>query len=298
MALVQGHRNYGVSAFLVPPPNLGYLRCPCRCGTSAAIIPLVPGSYALRTGDDAVVRLQLLSEAKNPSTFELFQRIGGWNGLAVLDLGCGIGSVTRELARLSGTGRVLGLDPDERVIAEARKTGLEFQVGTLADLPEWWRFDRIFARYVLSHQLAPLPFLIMAREKLKPGGMLIVEDIDFDGHVCWPPSPAFDRYVALFKEVVAKRGGDACLGPKLPSLFEAAGLCNVKVSETTPLFRSGPAKEIAPITLRHVSRPLLYAGLVESEELEELVGELEVHCRRPDVLVSLARTFQVSGETA
>jgi SAM-dependent methyltransferase len=255
-------------------------------------------AYALKMGSDAIDRLRLLAAGKDPSTIDLLQRIGGWEGRAVLDMGCGIGTIAAELSKLVGPeGSVMGIDIDPSVIQEAQsqESSAEYIVADLDGLRATLNFDVIFARYVFSHQRDPFELMRAAHSRLNSHGLLIIEDIDFDGHVCYPASPAFEEYVHLFKAVVAAGGGDACIGPKLPAMFDEVGFTNVAVSEVTPLFRTGLGKQIAPITLRHVQQRLIDLGIGDQSNLIRLEEQLTAHCASPDVLVSLARTFQVWG---
>ena len=70
--------------------------------------------YVLRGGRWGYERLQLLARVRRADTAELLRRAGLRPGLRCLDLGCGGGEVTFELARLAGpSGSVVGIDLDE-----------------------------------------------------------------------------------------------------------------------------------------------------------------------------------------
>jgi hypothetical protein len=79
---------------------------------------------------------------------------------------------------------------------------------------------------------------------LSPGGVAIVEDVDFTGYFCRPPSHAHGRWVHLYRETVRRRGGDADLGPKPPALLQQAGFERVGVSISQECGLEGEVKLI------------------------------------------------------
>ena len=91
-------------------------------------------------------------------------------------------------------------------------------------------YDLIHVRFLLTHLREPQHVLSRMLGGLKPGGVAVVEDIDFSGHVCYPASEAFDFYVRMYQEVVRRRGGDANIGPKLPGLLLQGGFDDVSWS--------------------------------------------------------------------
>ena len=82
-------------------------------------------------------------------------------GERVLDVGCGSGAVTREIARRVGSrGLVVGLDPSPELLAVARELAqeaglggrVEFREGDALRLPlSDWSFDVVLCVTVLSH---------------------------------------------------------------------------------------------------------------------------------------------------
>lgn len=77
--------------------------------------------YVIRGGVEGRDRLRLLSEVMGPGTHALLAEVGVAAGAACLDVGCGGGDVTLELARAIGpTGRVVAVDADETVVGIAR----------------------------------------------------------------------------------------------------------------------------------------------------------------------------------
>jgi len=107
-------------------------------------------------------------------------------GAAVLDVGCGTGTLLLDVARQVGTtGRIAGIDPSHEQIARARakaaRRGLsiEFQIGVIEQLPfPDQTFDVVFSTLMMHHLPAPLKrqgIAEMARV-LKPAARLILAD--------------------------------------------------------------------------------------------------------------------------
>lgn len=258
--------------------------------------------YVLQRGEDGAARLRLLSRVKGPSTMALLRRAGLRPGLRCLDVGCGIGEVALAMARHVGpTGAVTGLDLDAGFVAGARaeavRRGLavDFQVGDARALDVEAVYDLVFARYLLSHLAAPEAVLACLARAVALDGVLVVEDVDFPGHVCFPPNAAFDRYVALYQGVVLANGGDPVLGPRLGALLRGAGLTQVRMAVAQPAFTDGPGKRLAAVTLTHVRDGIVRAGLATADEVDATVAALEAQAKDPNTLHTLARTFQAWG---
>lgn len=84
------------------------------------------------------------------------------------------------------------------------------------------------------------------RRAIRPGGVAVVEDIDFGGYFCHPQCAGFDAYVRLYRAAAARQGADADIGPKLYGMALEAGWRDVKVNVAQPTFASGEGKQIEP----------------------------------------------------
>ena len=122
----------------------------------------------------------------------------------ILDVGCGDGKVTAELARAVSKGSVTGIDASPEMIRFARKTfppgkhpNLKFQVMDARHIRLARRFDIVFSSSVL-HWVADHPaFLRGAAAYLRPGGRLVVS--------CGGEGNAQDVFVALRPEMRLKQ---------------------------------------------------------------------------------------------
>ena len=82
--------------------------------------------YIIRGGVEGKKRLEVLSRVMWPTTSGLLARAGMKPGMCLLDLGCGGGDVTLQLASLVGAqGRVVGVDMDGTKLELAAKTAAE-----------------------------------------------------------------------------------------------------------------------------------------------------------------------------
>jgi len=259
--------------------------------------------YVLRGGAQGAERLRLLAAVKWPTTKALLDKGGLCEGMHCLDVGCGIGAVALSMAAVLGrTGRVVGIDVDEGCLdlarLEARRLGLnvDFRSGSATDLQESSAYDLVFGRFVLTHLRDPDDALRRMVQAVRPGGVVVVEDIQFAGHFSYPACLAFDRYVTLYQEVVRRNGGDANIGPRLLGMLLDAGLVEVDLDVIQPTYRQGPGKQIAAITMEHIREAVVAAGLAGAEEINAIVAELDSFAGNPRSMMSLPRIFQVWGK--
>jgi ubiquinone/menaquinone biosynthesis C-methylase UbiE len=117
--------------------------------------------------------------------------------------------------------RNLGADRLEfaRQKAARHKLPAIFRVQDVMDLREVNAYDLVYGRFLLTHLPKPDEALARIARAARRGGWVIVEDIEFAAHFCYPPCPAFSRYVDLYQRVVPRKGGDPNIGPRLVSLF-------------------------------------------------------------------------------
>ena len=131
------------------------------------------------------------SQAGDPDVLRLLDLLGPPAGLRVLDLACGHGRVTRELARRGGT--VLGVDLSRTLLAKAQDAehaeplGVRYIDGDAAD-PRWLAGDR-FDAVVCSFGLSDIDDLDGAISTvalaLRPGGVFVFSIL----HPCFPGGP-------------------------------------------------------------------------------------------------------------
>ncbi len=259
--------------------------------------------YIIRGGIEGRERLRILSRVMQPTSLALLRRAGIRPGMTCLDLGCGSGDLTLDLARMVGdTGRVVGTDIDEAKLAAAREQAaehglakVEFRAAdiTATDLePE---FDLVHARFLLSHLSNPSAALTRIRQALRPGGVVVVEDVDFRGHFSHPECPALLRYVELYTECARRRGADANIGPRLPALLEEAGFENVQMNVVHPSGTTGEVKLLNPITMENIAATVLAEGLASPAEVVQLVAELYEFAHTPGTVAGLPRIVEAWG---
>jgi SAM-dependent methyltransferase len=135
-------------------------------------------------------------------------------GMSCLDVGCGSGDVTLKMAALVvAEGSVVGVDRDQSILQlasqEAERQGLpvSFRRSNIEELAGESAYDSVFARYLLSHLPRPQGAVELMVRAVRPGGHLVLEDVFFPGHICYPANAAFDRYLELYQAVGYCEGG-------------------------------------------------------------------------------------------
>lgn len=165
-------------------------------------------------------------------------------GMTLLDVGCGPGTITADLAAIIAPGRVVAVEVSAEALeiakSEAATRGqenIDFAVGDVHDLafPDA-SFDVVHAHQVLQHVDDPVAALREMRRVCKPGGIVAARDSDYEGFFWFPGVPALDDWRALYHVVATANGGDPNAGRKLLSWAQAAGFSEVDASSDSWCF--------------------------------------------------------------
>jgi SAM-dependent methyltransferase len=166
----------------------------------------------------------------------------------VLDVGCGTGAITADIARAVGPdGMVLGMDRDEAHVADAagQHAGVEnlaFQAADILSLDEEFhnRFDIVTAARAIQWISEPQTAIRNMKKAAKAGGRVIVLDYNLD-ETEWEPAPPLDfrSFYQAFLDWRTANHWDNQMASHLTELFRSEGLVDVAQHESDELVRRG-----------------------------------------------------------
>ena len=141
----------------------------------------------------------------------------------VLDVGCGTGAITAELARRT-RGQVIGIDIDPAMLAFAQQYDSEarYEQGDALDLPyPDAHFDIVTCHFLLLWLSDPLLGVReMARVTQRGGSILVCAEPDYGGRLDWPQLPVREWQI----KALGRQGADPVIGRELRHLLVEAGL--------------------------------------------------------------------------
>ncbi len=186
---------------------------------------------------ESVLRSHRWRTAQNSAAFLLGHLKAGDE---LLDVGCGPGTISADLATLVYPGQVRGIDISSDVIDLATSTyedqareNLSFAVDDVYALssPDA-SFDVVFAHQILQHLSDPLSALREMRRVLRDDGIVAVRDADFAAFAWSPTSEPLERWMQLYHQVTSANGAEADAGRHLPRWVREAGFHSLEVSSS------------------------------------------------------------------
>ncbi|MEN8113026.1 MAG: methyltransferase domain-containing protein [Actinomycetota bacterium] len=191
---------------------------------------------------ESVLRSHLSRTVENSAAY-LAERLEP--GMTMLDVGCGPGNLTVDLARRTAPGRVIGIDNAETIVETAREMtpddvdNVEFRAGDVYALEfDDDTFDVVHAHQVLQHLPDPVGALREMRRVARPGGIVAVRDADFASMEWHPSDDRFEQWRELYRAVATGNGAEPNAGQYLEEWAHVAGLDEVAASTSMWWFSS------------------------------------------------------------
>lgn len=217
-------------------------------------------------------------------------------GMTLLDVGCGPGTITADLAARLGEGTVIGIDLASEVVELAREqhptsTGADvsFRTGDVYSLEfADETFDVVYAHQVLQHLSRPVEALAEMRRVLKDGGLVAVRDADFGAFAWFPADPVLDRWMDVYHQLTRRNGAQADAGRNLKAWVRAAGFREVTALSSNWTFQSDAEREwwggiwADRIRQSEFARQCLEYGLANEEDLIAFASAFERWIKDPD----------------
>jgi SAM-dependent methyltransferase len=194
-------------------------------------------------------------------------------GQRVLDVGCGPGTITADLAAIAGD--VTALDTAPHVFQPA--AGVTFVRGDVGALPfPDGTFDVVHAHQVLQHVADPVAALREMARVCRPGGIVAARDSDYAAFTWYPMLPELDEWLALYTQVARANGGEPDAGRRLLTWARTAGLTDVAPTSSTWCFATPDDRAwwggmwAERVTRSALARQAVAAGFVADADLHRI----------------------------
>ena len=242
---------------------------------------------------ESVLRSHTWRTAENSAGYLLASLRPGHD---LLDVGCGPGTITIDLATRVAPGRVVGIDRADDVIAQATAAAAEqgvenvrFDTGDVyaLDLGDA-SFDVVHAHQVLQHLTDPVAALEEMRRVLRPDGVLGVRDSDYAAFAWAPHDSLLDRWLELYHELTQRNGAEADAGRHLLGWVQAAGFTDVQAFSSTWTFADPESRAwwgglwADRVEQSSYASQAIEYGLSDAEELTAIAAAWRRWVERPD----------------
>jgi len=252
-------------------------------------------SYPLGGTQTELQRLLAQAEVYEPESKWLLDQIGIQPGWCTVDVGCGpIGILNLLSHRVGPQGSVVGLEREPRFVevarAEIAKRGLRnvsvVQADALNTGLEKNAYDLVHERLVLLNISARAALLTEMLSLLRPGGTVILADVDNVSWLCQPPHPSWDVLLNAFHTVFHAGGGDGFIGRRLPALLRGAGVQDVQVKVTVATPKLGDYRRTHLLSvIDSVRDKIIVSGLLDEFQLNKHREALLRHLNDPAAVI-------------
>lgn len=167
----------------------------------------------------------------------------------ILDVGCGPGSITLEVAERFPKAAVTGVDREASQLEIARSgaaaRGLENVSFALGGLGEDWNppleaFDLVYSHAVFEHVPNPIDCLRQLHSSLREDGIIALKSPDWGGFVLYPETRECRDALDVYETIQQTNGGDTHAGRKLGAWLREAGFVDSGITATYEIYRDVP----------------------------------------------------------
>lgn len=230
---------------------------------------------------ESVLRSQRWRTAENSAGYLL-----PWltPGMTMLDIGCGPGTITVDLATRISPGHLTAVEITDEALSLARdeattrgQHNIDFAVADVhaLDFPDDV-FDVVHAHQVLQHVADPVRALREMRRVCRPAGVVGVRDADYAAFTWYPLLPELDEWLALYQQAARANNGEPNAGRRLLSWARAAGFTDITCTASTWCFATAPDRQwwgglwSERIVRSALAQQLVSTGLATPDDLHRI----------------------------
>jgi ubiquinone/menaquinone biosynthesis C-methylase UbiE len=262
--------------------------------------------YLLGVSQTELERLRFQHGVWKKVTDSFLDRLNVGRGWKCLDAGSGPGFVTFDLRERTGEkGEVTGLEPSEFYVENSKKEtekrvwkNVKFISSKLeeAALPQNY-YDLIFSRWVIGFVPDAENFLKKCIASLKPGGIIAIQDYNYEGLFLFPKGGKFDIMPEKVKEYYRSGGGDPYIAAAFPGFFRKY---NIELIEYTPVcLAGGPESGVflwaEKFFMTH-TQAMAERGIITQNECDEVLADWNEHRKNPDSVFFSPIVVDIAGK--
>ena len=242
-------------------------------------------AYILGTETAELHRLGLQHQVWASEAIKGWELAGFTAGQTLLDMGCGPGFCTTELAYIAGEkGSVIGVDKSESFISFLNKIKTQFSLNIEAQCADFDNMklqdsslDGVYSRWAFAWVSNPKEIIAKLHKGLKKGGLVVTHEyFDWGTLQTEPHMPALAKGIAAALQSLRDQNGTIDIGRNLPVYFQEAGF---EIMSTRPMTKMATPKEFTwqwPKSFFNIYLPkLVEAGYLTSKEVEDALKEFD-----------------------
>lgn len=260
--------------------------------------------YVLGTHDDEIARLGLQHRVWRPKTLDAWRRAGFTVGQTLLDVGCGPGYASLDLAEIVGpSGQIVAMDRSRRFLdalaTRQHQRGLSNIVAHELDLDESElpavEADGAWCRWVLAFMKRPRELLTRVAGRLKRGGVFVSHE--YFNYSTWqlaPRLPEIEEFVRVITESWRADGGEPNVGLNLPVWLNELGF---EIKTLNPIIEIVPKTNYVwewPKAFIHVGlRRMVDLGRMTSERARDISDAFTASEAAPHTLMITPAVLEI-----
>ena len=262
--------------------------------------------YILGTDREELHRLGLQHQVWASEAQKGWQIAGFGAGQTILDLGCGPGFCTKELAFIAGEkGKVIGIDKSEHFINFLNGINEHYglNIETIHDDFDHMQLssnslDATYCRWALAWIPNPKAILLKVKDALKTGGKMVIHEYyDWSTHQTVPSHPTLTKAIQACLKSFNEQDGEINVGRELPELFEGIGM---KVTSKRIMTKMGTPDSLEwqwPRSFYYSYFPrLVDLGYLTNDEVSTALNEMELLSKTKNATLFCPSLIEVIAE--
>lgn len=260
--------------------------------------------YILGTHDEEIVRLGIQHRVWRPRALDAWRRAGFTVEQTLIDVGCGPGYASIDLAGIVGSdGQIISVDRSRRFLDTLEKASQRYGIQNIktvetdleAGVFPQANADGAWCRWVFAFLRQPRVLLEKIKDSLRPGGILVVHEyFDYSTWRTTPRCPEIEEFVGEVMKNWRSDGGEPDIGLQLPIWLPELGF---EIKTINPIIDVIPSSSFVwqwPKSFVAIGpQRLVDLGLMTQQRAKEVVDAFDRVEHTPNALMITPAVLEI-----